>query len=96
MDFKTLWLQCWWKPIWGCKGRFILKQGELDIATWEGLRVYHVQNLDPVYIVTFKRGGLISYRKPDGRFVHTLNTASGFKKKLIMMGLCNENPAHFD
>jgi hypothetical protein len=32
-------------------------------------------------------GGLISYRRPDGTFLHTLNTAEGFARKLSDLGI---------
>ena len=32
-------------------------------------------------------GGLITYEKPDGRQVHTLNTPAGFARKLEQLGL---------
>lgn len=41
---------------------------------------------DPsIRIVLFRNGdgsGLLSYEKPEGGFVHTLNTPSGMKRKL--------------
>jgi hypothetical protein len=45
---------------------------------------------DPVAVVRFPGGGLISYRKPDGRWLHTLNTADGFARKLEALGIPNE------
>lgn len=49
---------------------------------------------DPICVVVFPplpgtegtSGGLITYKKPD-RFVHTLNTPSGLKRKLDAIGL---------
>ncbi len=42
---------------------------------------------DPIHVAVIEGGGVISYRKPDGRFVHTLNTTSGFARKLDELGL---------
>ena len=42
---------------------------------------------DPVLVVPLKNGGLISYRQPDGRLIHTLNTAEGFSRKLQQLGI---------
>ena len=37
---------------------------------------------DAVSVAVIEGGGLISYRKADGRFIHTLNTPEGFRRKL--------------
>ena len=42
---------------------------------------------DPVIVAEFEDGGLISYRKPDGSFLHTLNTSEGFDRKLRQLGI---------
>jgi hypothetical protein len=42
---------------------------------------------DRVAIVVFADGGLISYRKPNGTYLHTLNTRDGFERKLTQLGI---------
>ena len=42
---------------------------------------------DPVIVTPFDDGGLISYRKADGMFLHTLNTREGFERKLHQLGI---------
>jgi hypothetical protein len=42
---------------------------------------------DPVIVAPFEDGGLISYRKADGMFLHTLNTREGFERKLRQLGI---------
>ena len=42
---------------------------------------------DPVIVTPFEDGGLISYRKPDSLFLHTLNTREGFERKLAQLRL---------
>lgn len=42
---------------------------------------------DPVIVTPFDDGGLISYRKADGRFLHTLNTREGLERKLDQLGI---------
>ena len=42
---------------------------------------------DPVIVTPFEDGGLISYRKADGTFLHTLNTREGFERKLRQLGI---------
>lgn len=32
-------------------------------------------------------GGLISYKRADGSYLHTLNTTEGFERKLIDLGI---------
>ena len=45
---------------------------------------------DRVLVVPLEDGGLISYAKPDGRFIHTLNTTEGFARKLSQLGISLE------
>lgn len=40
---------------------------------------------DPVVIVRLDEGGLIAYKRADGRYVHTLNTAEGYERKLSQL-----------
>jgi hypothetical protein len=42
---------------------------------------------DPVIVTPLDDGGLISYRKPDGMFLHTLNTREGLERKLRQLGI---------
>ncbi|TVQ33613.1 MAG: hypothetical protein EA376_01795 [Phycisphaeraceae bacterium] len=42
---------------------------------------------DPVIVIELSGGGVISYEKPDGGFVHTLCDESGFRRKLDDLGL---------
>ncbi|MDP3176533.1 MAG: hypothetical protein Q8M76_01435 [Spirochaetaceae bacterium] len=37
---------------------------------------------DPVIAARIENGGLISFRKDDGTYLHTLNTVAGFERKL--------------
>jgi hypothetical protein len=48
---------------------------------------------DPVIVASLDDGGLISYRKPDGTFVHTLNSREGFERKLQQLGIVRQHPA---
>ena len=40
---------------------------------------------DEILVVRFASGGLISYFKPDGTFLHTLNTEDGLIRKLAQL-----------
>jgi hypothetical protein len=82
-----------WREINGCPGRYVLDQdARLTVAEVVGLNVAvrecTLPNArDPVLVVMFDGGGLISYRRPNGECVHTLNTAEGLDRKLVQRGL---------
>lgn len=42
---------------------------------------------DPVVVARFADGGLISYRKHDGTYLHTLNSREGLERKLQQLGI---------
>jgi hypothetical protein len=42
---------------------------------------------DPVIVARFEDGGLISYLRADGTYVHTLNTCEGLERKLAQLGI---------
>jgi len=83
-----------WRPIPNCPGRFVLS-GRSSLAPSEivfaaiGAITEHVvpATPDPVVVAEFEDGGLISYRKPDGSFIHTLNTIEGLDRKLRQLGI---------
>jgi hypothetical protein len=79
-----------WKPIRNCPGRFQqiggrsetpvekLVEGENPVIELSTEIVS-----DKVLTVEFADGGgIISYVKDDGKFIHTLNTKEGFGRKL--------------
>ncbi|MBN1413160.1 MAG: hypothetical protein JW969_20135 [Spirochaetales bacterium] len=48
---------------------------------------YHSSNaMDPVLIIKLDEGGIISYKKDTGEYIHTLNTETGFLRKLHDLG----------
>ncbi|MEN0061419.1 MAG: hypothetical protein AAGA48_04665 [Myxococcota bacterium] len=50
--------------------------------------VHHVEGYDPIHIVVFDdSGGLLSYERAPGTFIHTLCTAEGFARKRNGLGL---------
>jgi len=50
--------------------------------------IYRVRTArDPVLVVEFQDGGLISYLREDGTLMHTLNTSEGFHRKLRQLGV---------
>lgn len=78
-----------WRPIYGCPGRFVLRgvSPHTDIFELLGSEI-EVQEFDQsnakdaVYVARLKDGGLISYSRPDGTWVHTLCTPEGFDRKI--------------
>jgi len=60
-----------------------------DIAPGASASSEHVSVTarDPVIVTPLEDGGLISYRKADGRFLHTLNTREGLDRKLRQLGI---------
>ncbi len=94
MDFESALERFPWRPIAGCPGRYVLKYGtgDLTIADIAGSEAvfleYHVSSAqDPVCVSKIEGGGLISYRKSSGRYLHTLNDNHGFSRKLADLGI---------
>jgi hypothetical protein len=83
-----------WSPFRHCPGRFVLTGGpqtsppEELLGTAQPLPVFQVPAArDAVVVGTLEDGGVISYRRTDGTYVHTLNTAQGFERKLQQLGI---------
>ena len=83
-----------WREIPNCPGRYVLAAGPVatapqDIVAGAGDSSEHVSAAarDPVIVTPFEDGGLISYRKADGMFLHTLNTREGFDRKLEQLAI---------
>lgn len=58
------------------------------LGSREAWREYECKGVpDPVLVAPIPGGGLISYRRSDGRFVHTLGDEEGFLRKLVDLGL---------
>jgi hypothetical protein len=83
-----------WREIAHCPGRFVLSGGPSWLSPEKiasgppDVAEYRVAGAkDPVVVTCFSDGGLISYRRPDGSFVHTLNTREGLERKLRALGI---------
>ncbi|HMF58003.1 MAG TPA: hypothetical protein VK619_16790 [Pyrinomonadaceae bacterium] len=92
--FDELWENWDWRPIRNCPGRFVLSGAKHDLSPeqllGEGIKVteYRVAAAkDLVMVAALYKGGLISYKRPDGSFLHTLNTPEGFQRKLQQLGI---------
>jgi GNAT superfamily N-acetyltransferase len=91
--FEDLERRLSWHPIPGCPGRLVLRQPGASIEELLGpgvdIKRYRLPTTeDPVLLARLEGGGgLLSYAKPDGTFVHTLNTAEGLARKLVQLGV---------
>jgi hypothetical protein len=83
-----------WKPIRNCPGRYVLMKpepmlspetlAEVETAPTE-FSVKAAKDL--VLVLTLDGGGLISYQRSDGSYVHTLNDRTGLERKLAQLGI---------
>ena len=94
MTFDVLMKSQDWKPIRNCPGRYVLHGARNDLRPQELLgddvevKEYQVDAApDAVLVVELEDGGIISYRRDDGTFLHTLNTPEGFQRKLLQLGI---------
>jgi hypothetical protein len=89
MTFNNVMKMGNWMLIRNCPGRFALH----DVSPMLSLRdllgdgvsaqqSYSPKAKDTVWIAQIEDGGIISYSRPDGSWLHTLNTAEGFERKL--------------
>jgi hypothetical protein len=82
------------RPIRNCPGRFIIHTASAELTPRDLLgseavvQTFKVSSArDTVLVARFEGGGLISYRRADGKHLHTLNTDEGFKRKLLDLGI---------
>ena len=94
MRFETLLAGLEWAAIPNCPGRYVLRTDRAAIpparlvggnATMRACQSPHAA--DPIELVLLEDGAVLSYRKPDGRYVHTLNTPEGLVRKLAQLEL---------
>jgi hypothetical protein len=92
--FNELMIKWHWKPIRNCPGRYIMHIAPVDLSPNDLLgqgievRVFRVAGAkDAVVVARLDEGGLISYSRMDGTYLHTLNTAEGFERKLSNLGI---------
>ena len=94
MTFDELMTQWNWKPIRNCPGRFLPVNIRPDLppkallGPEPELFEFDVEAArDTVVIAQLDEGGLISYKRADGTYLHTLNSAEGFSRKLLQLGI---------
>jgi hypothetical protein len=90
-DIRSRWS---WRPIPHCPGRFVLSSGPTRNSPAEIVgRPVEVSEYavpaakDPVSVIRLPDGGMISFRKVNGTWLHTLNTPEGFERKLQQLGI---------
>jgi hypothetical protein len=92
-SFADLWSAWQWRPIRNCPGRFSLAIDDRRLPMSELVGERDIQQhrvsaaRDPVLIAQLSDGGVISYARPDGTYMHTLNTRAGFERKLCQLGI---------
>ena len=98
MTFDELVIQRNWKPIRNCPGRFLLVGVPPDllpeavVGPAAELLEFHVEAArDTVVVARLDEGGLISYKRADGTYLHTLNSVEGFSRKILQLGIVLKN-----
>ncbi len=94
MNFAELRSRWNWSAIPNCPGRFILRENGISLSPEDivgpdtQLNEFQVENArDTVVVGRIGNGGLISYRRKDGTYIHTLNTVAGFERKLTKLDI---------
>ena len=92
--FSALFHRFAWRPIPNCPGRYVLAAGPVATPPQDmvpGANAHPEQvsagARDPVIVTLCEDGGLISYRRADGTFLHTLNTRDGLERKLRQLAI---------
>lgn len=94
MTFDEL-MKAWdWKPIRNCPGRYVLRGVRSDcspdnfLGDEVAINEFHTDAArDTVVVAALEDGGVISYKRADGSYLHTLNTPEGFSRKLLQLGI---------
>jgi len=83
----------------GCPGRAVVRGGPSALSPAQlagaAARVRGFVSdaaADAVLVARLEGGGLISYLRPNGTYVHTLNNEEGFQRKLAGLGVKFEDP----
>jgi len=87
-----------WRPIRNCPGRFVLHgvppTHSITDLLGENVIVRRFQSpgaRDVVVVVRLEDGGMISYQRPSGTWLHTLNTEEGFRRKVEQLEISWED-----
>ena len=103
MTFESIKSRGDWTPIRDCPGRYVLRGvvpsfGISDLVGLEKeIQRYHSKKArDSVWVAYLEDGGVISYQRVNGDWIHTLNTPEGFRRKLrqLEIGLDGGEAGH--
>lgn len=77
-----------------CPGRFLLAGVRRDLPPEDllgpGAELFEFDveaARDKVLVAQLDEGGLISYKRADGTYLHTLNSSEGFSRKMLQLGI---------
>ena len=94
MNFEEIKSKWSWNQIRNCPGRFVWHEKDKTVSPETVIgekirfREFQVEKAkDTIIVGRINGGGLISYRKDDGTYLHTLNTIDGFERKLAQLGI---------
>ena len=93
-SFEKLYGEREWEPIRNCPGRYALRgvDRRMSVESIVGPAIQVSEHKssaakDTVLVAMLEGGGIISYRRSDGSFLHTLNDEEGLKRKLKQLGI---------
>lgn len=93
-SFRRLYQAHHWREIPRCPGRFVAtdidERTSLARLLGPGVqtrRFNPAKARDTVLVAEIDGGGVISYLRADGTYLHTLNTPGGFRRKLADLGI---------
>ena len=93
-SFEELLASYDWRPITNCPGRYKATglDRSINLSELIGETVVETTHSSPkardeVIALKIAGGGIISYRRRDGSYLHTLNTEEGFRRKLQDLGI---------
>ena len=104
---QALWDYCEWKEIRNCPGRYTTRRRDLArwpperllaaalgaAAPQTGLWRHRSGSKDAIHAVRFAGGGgLLTYARADGTFVHTFNSESGLLRKIAALRVTPDVP----
>ena len=98
-SFEQVYGSANWQPILNCPGRYVLRGVDryLSLEEIAGPAIEVAEHnssgaRDTVLVSAIAGGGIISYRRADGSFLHTLNNEEGFERKLRQLGIESGDP----
>jgi hypothetical protein len=92
--FAALMTKWSWRPIRNCPGRYVMTGAPSDrppqalVGSGDVVFGFRVETApDKLLVVELVDGGLVTYERTNGTYVHTLNDPEGFLRKLRQLGI---------